>query len=123
MQSLHGAAPYAHWGLRLAVALAFLVHGIGKYPMAEFAAEVGLPVLLIWLVAIAEVIAAICLIVGAFGREMLTRLAGLIVIGVMIGAIATVHWPNGYSFANNGFEYQLLLLLTGLYFLLRGNEV
>ena len=45
LNSTGGLARQAHWLLRAPVALAFFAHGVGKYPVAEFAAEVGLPVL------------------------------------------------------------------------------
>lgn len=123
MSLLDKLAPHAHWGLRLSLAATFLFHGIGKYPVSRFAESFGMPVVVAWAVAIAEVVAAIALIAGAFGRDRLTRLAGLIVIGTMIGAIALVHGKNGFSVFNNGFEFQLLMLVTGIYFATRGNNV
>jgi putative oxidoreductase len=123
MHLLNRLAPHVHWGLRLSLAASFLYHGLGKYPVAEFAKAFEMPVLLAWIVAIVEVGAAVCLIVGAFGREMLTRMAGLIVVVIMIGAIVMVHGKNGFSVFNNGFEFQLLMMLTGLYFVARGNQV
>lgn len=123
MKILDSFAPVAHWGLRLSIAATFLYHGIGKIKVNEFAASFDLPVPVVIAVMVAEIVAALCLIIGAFGREILTRLAGLIVIGVMAGAISMVHFKNGFSFANNGFEFQLLVLLTGLYFAARGNKV
>ena len=121
MRLLSRLAPHVHWGLRLSLAASFLYHGLGKYPVAEFAMAFDMPVLLAWIVAIVELGAATCLILGAFGREMLTRVAGLIVVAIMIGAIAMVHGRNGFSVFNNGFEFQMML--TGLYFAARGNQV
>lgn len=76
-----------------------------------------------WAVALAEIIAGVSLIVGAFGREALTRLGGLIVIVIMIGAIGMVHFKNGWNVMNSGMEFQVLMLTVGLYFTARGNEV
>ncbi len=62
------------------------------------------------------------LIVGAFGKEMLTRLAGLIVVAIMIGAIVMVHAKNGFNVMNGGMEFQLLMLASGLYLVAKGND-
>lgn len=83
----------------------------------------GMPVIAVWMLAIAEVVAGILLIAGAFGKELLTRLGGYIVIVVMIGAIVLVHAKNGFNVMNGGMEFQLLMLATGLYFAARGNKV
>lgn len=123
MKNLDRIAPFAHWGLRLSLAATFLFHGIGKIQVAEFAANFGLPVPVVIVVMSAEILAGLGIIVGAFGREILTRIAGLIMVGVMAGAIAMVHAKNGFSFANNGFEFQLLVAMAGLYFAARGNKV
>lgn len=123
MKLLAGLAPYAHWGLRLSLAATFLYHGIGKFPVAEFSQNFGMPLFVAWPVTIVEIVAGVFLVAGAFGREILTRIAGLIVIVIMIGAIALVHWQNGFSVMSGGYEFQLLMLVTGLYFAARGNDV
>lgn len=123
MTMLARLAPHVHWGLRLSLGATFLYHALGKYPVAKFATSIGMPVALAWAVAIVEVVAVVCLLAGAFGREALTRLAGAIVIVIMLGAIVMVHWANGFSVMQNGYEFQLLMLVTGVYFLVRGNDV
>lgn len=100
MDFLKTLAPHAHWGLRLSLAATFLFHGASKFPIEG--PMMGLPVAVIWLLALAEIAAGIMLIVGAFGKEMLTRLGGLIVVVVMVGAIAMVHAKNGFSVMNGG---------------------
>lgn len=40
----------------------------------------------------------------------------------MIGAIFMVHLKNGFNVMNGGFEFQLLMLVTGLYLLAKGND-
>ena len=82
----------------------------------------GMPVAVVWLLALGEVAAGIMLIAGAFGKEMLTRLGGLIVVVVMVGAIAMVHAKNGFSVMNGGMEFQLLMLVSGLYLAAKGNN-
>ncbi len=80
-----------------------------------------MPIPMVWAVALAEIAAGAALIAGAFGKEALTRLGGLIVI--MIGAIGMVHFKNGWNVMNGGMEFQVLMLAVGLYFTARGNEV
>ncbi len=120
MNFLSPLAPHAHWAMRLSLAATFLYHGIGKYPVSD---AMGMPVPLVWAVMIAEIIAGVALITGAFGKDMLTRLGGLIVIVIMLGAIAMVHFKNGWNVMNMGMEFQVLMLAVGLYFAARGNEV
>ena len=121
MNFLNGLAPHAHWLIRLALAATFIYHGLGKMPVEG--PMMGMPVVVVWMLAVAEVAAGVLLIVGAFGKEMLTRLGGFIVIVVMIGAIALVHAKNGFNVMQGGMEFQLLMLATGLYFASRGNDV
>ncbi len=121
MDFLKELAPNVHWALRLSLAATFLYHGVGKFPIEGPA--MGLPVAVVWAVALAELAAGVMLIAGAFGKEMLTRLAGLIVVVIMIGAIALVHAKNGFSVMNGGMEFQLLMLAGGLYFAAKGNDV
>jgi putative oxidoreductase len=124
MEFLKTLAPFAHWGLRLSLAATFIYHGLGKFPPDGFSQGTGLPLPVAWLVALGEVGAGVALIGGAvLAREILTRLGGLIVIVIMIGAIFMVHLKNGFSVSNGGYEFQLLMLVTGLYFLLKGNDV
>lgn len=123
MNFLSPLAPHVHWALRLSLAATFLYHGIGKFPVAAFSEAMGMPVMMVWMVAIAEIIAGVALLVGAFGKEMLTRLAGFIVIVIMIGAIGMVHFKNGWNVMNGGMEFQVMMLALGLYFATRGNEV
>ena len=121
MDFLKVLAPNVHWALRLSLAATFLYHGVGKFPIEGPA--MGLPVAVVWAIALAELAAGVMLIAGAFGKEMLTRLAGLIVVVIMIGAIALVHAKNGFSVMNGGMEFQLLILAGGLYFAAKGNDV
>ncbi len=117
-------APYVHWGLRLSLAATFIVHGLAKFPPDGFSQAMSMPLVVGWLVALGEVGAGIALIAGAaLSRDILTRIGGLLVIIIMIGAIFLVHLPNGFNVQNGGFEFQLLMLVTGLYFLARGNDV
>ncbi|MGB5209595.1 MAG: DoxX family protein [Gammaproteobacteria bacterium] len=122
MNFLNRMAPFVHWGMRLSLAATFLYHGLAKFPVEQFSAAMGMPVPMAWAVAIAEVVGGVCLIAGAFGREVLTRIGGLIVIVIMIGAIGMVHAKNGWNVMNGGMEFQVLMLTVGLYFAARGND-
>ncbi len=83
----------------------------------------GMPAAMVWMLALAEVAAGVMLIAGAFGKEILTRIGAMIVIVVMVGAIALVHAKNGFNVMNGGMEFQILMLLTGLYLAAKGNDV
>ena len=122
MGFLKTLAPHVHWGLRLSLAATFLYHGWGKFPIDAFSQAMGMPVPMAWAVAIAELVGGAALIAGAFGKDILTRLGGLIVIVIMIGAIGMVHAKNGFNVMNGGMEFQLLMLVTGLYFAAKGND-
>ncbi len=82
----------------------------------------GMPAAMVWMLALAELAAGVMLIAGAFGKEILTRVGALIVIVVMIGAIALVHAKNGFNVMNGGMEFQILMLVTGLYLAAKGND-
>jgi len=123
MSFLSPLAPHVHWPLRLSLAATFLYHGIAKFPVAAFSEAMGMAVPMVWAVAIAEIVAGAALIVGAFGNDILTRLGGLIVMVIMMGAIGMVHLQNGWNVMNGGMEFQVLMLAAGLYFAARGNEV
>ena len=123
MQFLDKLSPYVHWGLRLSLAATFIYHGVGKFPPDGFAPMVGGSMAVAWAVAIAEVVAGVLLIVGAFTNEKLTRLGGLMVIVIMIGAIYIAHWKNGWNVMSGGMEFPVMMLAVGLYFAARGNKV
>jgi putative oxidoreductase len=120
MNFLSSLSPYGHWGLRLSLAATFMYHGWGKFPIDG--PMMGMPTGLVWVLALAELAAGALLIAGAFGKEMLTRLGALIVIVVMIGAIMMVHAAKGFNVMQGGMEFQILMLMTGLYLAVKGND-
>lgn len=123
MKFLDGLAPIAHWFLRVALAGVFLYHGLTKFPdLAGTAEFLGMPLFVAGLLAAAETLAGILILLGGFLKDWMTRLAGLIIAVVMIGAIFKVHLANGWSFMNNGMEFQFTLTMLGLYFLAVGNR-
>ena len=122
---------YAHWLLRLPFAATLAFHGLGKFADMTAAAEMfSLPVPLFTVVAIAEVLAAIGIIVGGIPmfplKDIATRLAGLSALPVLVGAIFMVHFPRfsftpTNEFPMGGSEFQLLLLGVAIYFILSGH--
>ncbi|WP_063464125.1 DoxX family protein [Ectothiorhodospira sp. BSL-9] len=126
-------ARHGHWLLRAGFASVFLFHGVEKFVMGigGFAAMMNLPVTVAFLVALAEVLAGVGIIVGATVRnrlgDIVTRLAGLAAAPVLVGAIAMVHWGQWSFVASDshpmgGMEFQVVLLLLALSFILRGNQ-
>ncbi len=124
---LDSLKPHAHWLLRIGLAGVFLFHGIGKVmDVGAFSQMTGLPTAIAGLVTLAELAGGIGIIVGAFTNELITRLAGLAVAPVMLGAIFMVHWGRwnftpAEGFPMGGMEFQAVLLLTAFYFLVMGN--
>ncbi len=124
---LDSLRPHAHWLLRIGLAGVFLFHGIGKVMMfGSFSQMMGLPTAVAALVPLAEVAGGVGIIVGAFTNDLITRLAGLAIAPIMLGAIFMVHWgrwdfapAEGYPMG--GMEFQVVVLLTALYFLGMGN--
>ena len=125
-------AALADWGLRAAFAGIFLFHGLSKLADLEGGAAMMGLALPVWaLVALAETAAGAGILVGGVARgrigDAITRLSGLAVVPVMIGAIATVHWGR-WSFVPSeihpmgGMEFQVLLVALGLAYALRGNS-
>ena len=125
---LAGLAGHAHWFLRVALASVFLFHGIGKLvDVSGFAEMMGLPVFVAWLVTFAEVGGGIGLIVGAFGRDWLTRISAAVIVPVMLGAIVMVHWGQWSFVASEshpmgGMEFQVVLTLIALFLVVKGND-
>lgn len=121
-------APHAHWLLRIGFASVFLYHGIGKLVApAQFADMMGLALPIAIAVALAEVAGGLGLLLGpVLRRDWITRLAALATVPVLIGAIVMVHWGQWSFVATEsqpmgGMEFQVTLLLTALYFVIRGN--
>ena len=129
---LSGLAPHAHWLLRIAFASVFIFHGVQKFMALEAgAAMMGQPVPVWALVAFAELAGGLGLLIGPFlgGKlgDLATRLGGLAIVPVMLGAIFMVHMGR-WNFVPSethpmgGMEFQVVLLLIGLFFALRGNK-
>ncbi len=125
--ALDSLKPHAHWLLRIGLAGVFVFHGIGKaMALGGFSQMMGLPIPVAALVTFAELAGGVGIIVGAFTNDLITRLAGLAIAPVMLGAIFMVHWGRwnfapAEEFPMGGMELQVVVLLTALYFLVMGN--
>ncbi len=125
--ALDSLKPNAHWLLRIGLASVFIFHGIGKaMNLGGFADMSGLPTAAAALVTLAEVAGGVGMIVGAFTNDLITRLSALAITPVMLGAIFMVHWGRwnftpADGFPMGGMEFQAVLLLMALYFLIMGN--
>jgi putative oxidoreductase len=108
--------------LRLALAAIFIYHGLDLVGGAEkdwgaswdkrpdappAAAQLA--------VAWGQLIGGLALALG-----FLTRLAALGIIAIMVGAIARVHWPNGFDIRKGGFEYNFAIIIMCLCLVLSG---
>ncbi len=131
MQQLNKFSGFAHWLPRLSLAAIFLYHGFSKFPMAQGLAQMmGMPVVMVYLLALMEVAGGLLILLGGFGPDWATRIAGLIFSVVMLGAIFMVHLANGWNSINmgggnegKGMEFQVLILAVSLVFAIKGKGV
>jgi putative oxidoreductase len=104
-------------GLRLVVGLGFAAHGAQKLfgafgghglgGTAGFFEQLGLRPgrLHAWFAGSAEFAGGLLIALG-----LVTPFAAAALIAVMTAAVLTVHLPNGFFNANQGFEYNLVLV-------------
>jgi putative oxidoreductase len=108
--------------LRIGCSLPFLYHGAailfgafsGPGPQG-FAAYLHVPMIVGYLVGLAQFAGGIAILTGALIR--IGALCGMI---VMLGAIAIVHYPHGFDIGKGGMEFALAQLLTSLALLFTG---
>jgi putative oxidoreductase len=105
--------------LRFALAVIFIYHGshkvnsehdwgaswMPKPPPGQENAQAAPSAAVQLAVAWGELIGGIALVLG-----FLTRLAALGIIAIMAGAVATVHWPKGFSLQSGGYEYNFAII-------------
>ncbi|MCD5381012.1 MAG: DoxX family protein [Candidatus Pacebacteria bacterium] len=110
--------------LRVVTGFSFLYHGwskvFGEMGVAGFTGMLnglGVPfaALVSYLVAYGELLGGLALMIGVF-----THWVSKMYIVIMLGAIILVHFQNGYNVMAGGYEYQLLLLVLGFFFLANG---
>jgi putative oxidoreductase len=118
--------------LRLGLALVLFPHGAQKLlgwfggygwsgTLGFLTGKIGLPAPVAGLVILIEAFGPLFLLAG-----LATRPVALGVIAIMLGAIATVHAPNGFFMnwsgaqAGEGFEYHLLVIAMALALIVGG---
>jgi putative oxidoreductase len=107
--------------LRLTLAIVLLYHGVPK--IMNFSAAVGgfqtmglpAPSLTAAFALLAEVVGGLLILLG-----VAVDLAALLVIIDMLGAIALVHWANGFDFTKGGWEHPFTVLMMALVLALAG---
>jgi putative oxidoreductase len=118
--------------LRVMLGLVLFPHGaqklLGWYGGFGFSGTLGfftgtmhLPWIVAFLIIIGESFGSLGLLMG-----FLTRFTAASVTVIMLGAVAMVHWPNGFFMnwfgkqAGEGFEYHLLVIGMSLALLIAG---
>ena len=116
----HLARRNAHWLLRAALASVFVYHGLLKLTRLEVMVDfLQLPIITVTLVALAELTGGVFILAGGFAPRSataaaVTRLGAVMIVPVMIGAIALVHWGQ-WSFVPSathplgGAQFQVTL--------------
>jgi putative oxidoreductase len=132
MQLLGTNAGWAGLILRLGLGVVMFPHGMQKLfgwfggpgffgAYHAFTHNMHIPAALAVLVIAAESLGSVGLIVGCF-----TRIAAFGLVCNMVGAVALVHWRNGFFMnwfgkqSGEGFEYHLLAIAIGLALVLVG---
>ena len=123
---------FSYWVPRVMLGCVMFPHGTQKLlgwfggfgftdSMTYFTQTAGLPLVIAFLIIIGESFGSLGLILGFF-----TRLSAFGLICIMLGAIITVHIPNGFFMnwfgkqAGEGFEYHLLVIGISIPLLISG---
>ena len=95
-----------HFGIRASIGTIFIVHGFGKFDPSfiGFLNQIGIPAEMQFLIALAEFVSGILLIVG-----VLTRISASILSIIMLGAIFHVKHAASLT-GQGGYELDLILL-------------
>lgn len=99
--------------LRLALGIVFINAGWMKFnnmdmTLAGFK-SFGLPEFLAYYVTFIEIFGGVLLLLGVFVRYL-----GILFAINMLTAMVLVHWSHGFSVANFGYEYVLVLMLCSM---------
>ena len=105
-----------HFGVRAVVGTIFIAHSLGKFNpgFVGFLNQIGIPAEMQFLLALAEFVPGILLIIG-----VLTRISSSILSAVMLGVIFHVKHATNLT-GQGGFELELLLLVSVLSFIVAG---
>jgi len=114
----HGGVMFAHGGQKL---LGWFGGSGFTATMGYFTDKMHFPIVIAFLVIMAESLGSLGLIIG-----FLTRIGALGILCVMTGAISLVHWPHGFYMnwfgkqAGEGYEYHLLAMAISIAILIMG---
>jgi len=132
MKLFNAVTPHAHWLLRGVLASVFVYHGALKFSNLDgFAQMLPISYTETVLVALAELIGGVLVLVGGFGANRLsdlaTRAGAAMQVPVLLGAIVLVHWGRWnfvptQDFPMGGMEFQVTLMLVALYLIVTGNR-
>ena len=105
-----------HFGLRLAIGVIFIIHGSGKFNpgFAGFLTQIGVPTEMQLLLALAEFVPGILLVIG-----VLTRISGSILSLMMLSAIFYVKKATEIT-GKGGAEFEIMLLAGSLIIIVVG---
>jgi putative oxidoreductase len=103
-------------GLRSAIGVIFIVHGIGKFNpgFTNFLSNMGLPPEMQIPIALAELVPGILLIIGVF-----SRLSASLLSIIMLGAIFHVKGAQSLT-GDGGVEIDLILLASSIVIMIAG---
>lgn len=107
---------YIHWFLRIVMAGIFFYHGYPK--LGTSVANLGI---IGYLVGPFEVLGGLFILIGPFTEQLLTRIGGIMIAIIMIGAIYMHIFKWNDTFFD--VEYQILLLAISLVFTFKGDEI
>ena len=115
--SQHKLHDIANMGMRAAIGVIFIVHGLGKFNegfVGFLTGGLGLPAEMQIPIALAEMVPGILLLIGVF-----TRLSASLISIVMLGAIFYVKQAGSLT-GERGFEFDLILLAACLVVMIAG---
>ncbi len=103
-------------GLRSAIGVIFIVHGIGKFNpgFVNFLSSIGIPPEMQIPIALAELVPGILLTIGIF-----SRLSASLLVIVMLGAIFHVKGAQSLT-GDGGVEIDLILLASSIVIMIAG---
>jgi len=107
----------AHWGIRAAIGVTFIVHSIKKFDPSwqDWLIQMGLPPELQLPIALAEFIGGVFLLVG-----ILNRITASILAVITLGAIFHIRGIDEFFISNGGWEWDLMILAGELTIIVAG---
>lgn len=119
---LNKFSAHSHFLPRIVLTITFIVHGLPKLTNPTPMVEMGMPLIMVYLVGIFELGGAGLLCYG-IKQDWATRIGSILLAVIMIGAILMVHLENGWNNMNGGFEWQALILAVCLLYATKGNSI